>query len=64
MFGLEKFGQPAVKDARAGLTEGEMRLAGILDTLLTRLGQTRIIITIDIPRAGDDWPKTPPAPEA
>ncbi len=33
----------------------EMRLAGILDTLVTR-----ITITIDIPKAGADWQKTPP----
>lgn len=38
----------------------EMRLAGILDTLVTRVGAAKITITIDIPKAGADWEKTPP----
>lgn len=39
----------------------EMRLAGILDTLVDRIGKAKITITIDIPKAGADWEKTPPS---
>ena len=38
----------------------EMRLAGILDTLLDRIGKAKITVTIDIPKAGEDWEKTKP----
>ena len=66
LFGIDNnIGKPAVADAVAKLEpllrEVEMRIAGVLDTLVTRIGKTKITITLEIPPAGDDWEKNPPA---
>jgi hypothetical protein len=61
-----------IKDAKVAAEEvvekidpiihtAEMRLAGILDTLVDRIGAAKITITIDIPKAGAEWEKNPPA---
>lgn len=71
-FGLDQALDKPVVEARAAVSETmqklgpmldevEMRAGGILDTLLTRVGGAKITITIEIPKAGADWVKTPPA---
>lgn len=71
MFGLENIGKQSVEEAHAAVndvitklsplfSEVEMRAGGILDTLLTRVGGAKITISIEIPKAGADWQKTPP----
>ena len=42
------------------LRDVEMRAAGIIDTLVTRIGSAKITITIEIPKAGAEFVKTPP----
>jgi hypothetical protein len=72
MFGLENIGKGSVEEAHATVNDLitrldpllhmlEMRAAGIIDTLVTRVGKTKITITIEIPPAGADWEKTPPS---
>ena len=68
---FDNIGKGSVQEARKTVDETmdriepllhqlEMRAAGILNTLVDRLGGTTITIKIDIPKAGSDWEKTPP----
>jgi hypothetical protein len=62
LFGIDNsIGKPAVQEAVSKLEplfrEVEMRAAGILDTLVSRIGKAKVTITIEIPKAGDDWEK-------
>ena len=49
-----------LKRAEPIIHTAEMTAAGILDTLITRIGKAKVTITIEIPKAGEDWEKTPP----
>jgi hypothetical protein len=68
---FDNIGKGSVTEARATVAETmdklepmlhalEMRAAGILNTLVDRLGGMEITIKIHIPKAGADWEKTPP----
>lgn len=65
LFGIDNnIGKAAVEEAVAKmdplLHEVTLRLAGVLDTLVDRIGGATIEIKIHIPKAGADWEKTKP----